>query len=125
MQTPAERRLVTMLDDHAGEAGFFRIKPRLRVHNEGERVHSGDPVVLEEINTGQRLMFGSPLANGSQEVISATEAGLGFSVTSFKVTRAARACNTMICNARRECACYTMRTAERRPRLEGRVHGMP
>ena len=45
------RRVI--LDREAGEDAWFRIMPRLRVHSEGERVHEGDPMVLEHVNTGR------------------------------------------------------------------------
>ena len=80
-----------IVDEHAGESGWFRVKPRLRVHNEGEKVHSGDPVVLEEVGTGQRLIFGGTQADGSMEVSAATDLTLGtapagsVTSTSFKM----------------------------------------
>jgi hypothetical protein len=45
---------------YAGEFAYFRILPRLRVHVEGERVHVGDPVVLEHCESSLRLTFGLP-----------------------------------------------------------------
>ena len=33
-----------VLDREAGEAGWFRVLPKLRVHSEGERVHVGGPL---------------------------------------------------------------------------------
>lgn len=65
-----------IVDEHAGEGGWFRVMPRLRVHNEGEKVHSGDPIVFEEVGTGQRLLFSGALPDGTVEVISATSATL-------------------------------------------------
>ena len=62
-----------LLDDHAGDMGCFRIKPKLKVHNEGEKVHSGDPVILEDMLTGQQLCLGSPLPEIEQEVVSVTK----------------------------------------------------
>lgn len=59
-----------IVDGHAGESSWFRVKPRLRVHNEGEKVHAGDPVILEELNAGQRLMLDEPHDDGTQFVIS-------------------------------------------------------
>lgn len=44
-----------LLDDDAGQSGWFRVMPRLRVHNEGERVREGDPVVLVAVENGNRL----------------------------------------------------------------------
>ena len=81
-----------LVHDHAGESGLFRVKPRLRVHNEGEKVHSGDPVVLEEVTTGQRLMLGSPPPSGVHEVVSAPEMTVGAVAlpSSFKMVRGAR-----------------------------------
>lgn len=43
------RRVI--LDREAGEDAWFRIMPRLRVHSEGVRVHVGDPILLEHVNT--------------------------------------------------------------------------
>ena len=53
-----------VLDELAGESGCFRVRPRLRVHNEGDKVHTGDPVVLEEVVTGQRLHVRPAAARG-------------------------------------------------------------
>lgn len=50
-----------LLDENAGESSWFRIMPRLRVHNEGERVRIGDPVILESITNHLRVMVGSNL----------------------------------------------------------------
>lgn len=63
-----------VVDAHAGESGWFKVKPKLKVHNEGEKVHTGDPVVLEEMSSGQRLTFGSVAPDGeTQEVVSVSE----------------------------------------------------
>ncbi|KAL1529829.1 hypothetical protein AB1Y20_000761 [Prymnesium parvum] len=43
------RRVI--LDREAGEDAWFRLMPKLRVHSEGVRVHEGDPVLLEHVNT--------------------------------------------------------------------------
>lgn len=43
------------VDANAGESGWFRILPRLRVHSEGERVHVADPVVFESMQSGFSL----------------------------------------------------------------------
>lgn len=45
-----------VLDHEAGDTGCFKVLPTLRVHNEGEKVHHGDPIFLEEITGGQRLV---------------------------------------------------------------------
>lgn len=47
------RRVI--LDREAGEDAWFRIMPRLRVHSEGVRVHVGDPIILEHVNTALSL----------------------------------------------------------------------
>ena len=60
----------------AGEACWFRIMPRLRVHTEGEKVHVGDPVLLQHVVTGQKLFVAAqsnPLADGRLEVTGALE----------------------------------------------------
>ena len=49
-----EGRRVT-IDEGAGEAGWFRVMPKLRIHSEGERVRLGDPIVLEHVGTSLRL----------------------------------------------------------------------
>ena len=67
------RRVV--LDRNAGEDAWFRLMPRLRhVHSEGERVHIGDPVLLEHVHTGLGINIvhdGQLLADGRHEAIGA------------------------------------------------------
>ena len=46
-----------MLEEDAGQSGWFRVMPRLRVHSEGERVRIGDPIILESLVSGQRVML--------------------------------------------------------------------
>ena len=43
------------LDSNAGEAAWFKIMPRLRVHSEGEKVHVDDPVLLESVDSNLKL----------------------------------------------------------------------
>ena len=59
-----------VVDREAGEGAWFRVHPRLRVHTEGERVRTGDPVVLESLETGLRLhVDGGAIAGSRVEVI--------------------------------------------------------
>ena len=48
---------LVILDRNAGESGWFRVMPRLRVHNEGQLVRRGDPVLLSSLDTGQLLLL--------------------------------------------------------------------
>jgi hypothetical protein len=57
------------LDGAGGELSWLRIMPRLRVHSEGERVHLGDPVVLEHVKTGLQV---GPLANSLALILTLT-----------------------------------------------------
>ena len=71
------------LDKDGGEAAWVRIMPRLRVHSEGEKVHVGDPVALEHVQTSLKLHVEAPLADGRREV-TATLAIAGFKVGLFR-----------------------------------------
>ena len=48
---------VVCLDRDAGESGWFRVMPRLRVHNEGQCVRSGDALMLVALGTGHALLL--------------------------------------------------------------------
>jgi hypothetical protein len=50
-----------LLDEHAGDAACFRVVPKLRVHNDGEKVRASDPFVLQDLRSGQRIVLGHPL----------------------------------------------------------------
>ena len=67
-----------LLDSNAAESGWFRVMPRLRVHNEGERVRTGDPIVLQAIETGQRVTLSSALELISVEPSVETGASSSF-----------------------------------------------
>ena len=57
--------------DEPGDHSWFRIMPRLRVHTEGEKVHVGDPVILQHVVSGQKLFVASnsgTLSDGRYEV---------------------------------------------------------
>ena len=73
-----------LLDSHAGESGWFRVMPRLRVHNEGERVRTGDPIVLEAIETGQRITLSTGLDLLSVEPSADTGASSSFRLRLFR-----------------------------------------
>ena len=46
----------------------MRIMPRLKVHSEGEKVHVGDPVTLQHVQTGRRLhSHGARYPGGSKQ----------------------------------------------------------
>ena len=62
-----------VLDINAGQSGLFRIKPRLRVHNEGDRVRAGDPIVLEVVETGNRVTLSTTgqMTSGVRSVLQA------------------------------------------------------
>lgn len=63
-----------VLDAHAGVAACFAVRPMLRVHNEGERVRYGDPIFLESLTSGQRIICdGVELADGTFEAATAIE----------------------------------------------------
>ena len=49
---------ILVLERDAGELSWFRLLPRLRVHSLGERIHYGDPLLLEHVATGLRLCVG-------------------------------------------------------------------
>ena len=77
------RRVV--LDAEAAESAWVRIMPRLRVHSEGEKVHVGDPVTLEHVQTGLRLMVDRRLPDGRCEVIATQQALTGFKLNLFRL----------------------------------------
>jgi inositol 1,4,5-triphosphate receptor type 3 len=77
------RRVV--LDAEAAESAWVRIMPRLRVHSEGEKVHVGDPVTLEHVQTGLRLMVDQRLPDGRCEVIATQQALTGFKLNLFRL----------------------------------------
>ena len=93
------RRVV--LDRDAGEEAWFRIMPRLRVHSEGERVHVGDPILLEHVNTalGVRVEGDKnslPLSDGRREVL-ATPTGTPLKVEQYRsFSDAGRAFHTLL-----------------------------
>ena len=59
--------------------------PRLRVHSEGEKVHVGDPVTLEHVQSGLRLMVYQRLPDGRCEVIATQQAPTGFKLNLFRL----------------------------------------
>ena len=82
------------VDANAGESGWFRISPRLKVHSEGERVHVGDPVVFESMQSGLvlsiydgRLVHSSPELHAPRKEITAirgTSAAHAFRIQLFR-----------------------------------------
>jgi transcription elongation GreA/GreB family factor len=72
-ETNVDARAVA-IDADAGEAGWFRIMPRLRVHSEGEMVHISDPVSLEHVQTGLRLRTDGELRDGRLELTATLNA---------------------------------------------------
>ena len=58
-----DARQVQICESDVGEAAWFRIVPKLRVHTDGEKVRAGEPVIIENVTSGLKLhigiMFGS------------------------------------------------------------------
>lgn len=65
-----DARRVHVSDADVGEAAWFRIMPKLRVHTEGEKVRAGEPVILENVMSGLKLQVGRErgLPGGATEV---------------------------------------------------------
>ena len=88
--TPSESVLssgcLVACSKYAGSVGCFRVIPKLQqVHCEGERVHVGDPCILEHVETGMRVALGR-LSDGRAmyEVIGNPSQG---AMSSFKLMR--------------------------------------
>ena len=62
-----------VLEEDAGQSGWFRVMPRLRVQREGERVRGGDPVVLIAVENGSRLAMSVGRAGGRAELLTRDE----------------------------------------------------
>ena len=82
-----------VLDNNAGEASWFKIMPRLRVHSEGEKVHMDDPVILESEESGLKLSADTGsgyLSDGRREISAASSGASTFKLDtyrSFEMTR--------------------------------------
>ena len=50
-----DARRVIITDTNVGEAAWFRIVPKLRMHAEGEKVGAGEPILLENVMSGLKL----------------------------------------------------------------------
>lgn len=76
------RRVSLCEVSEVSEAAWFKIMPKLRVHTEGEKVRSGDPVVFESVMTGLKLhvQHDASLVDGRTEVNASSEA------STFKLT---------------------------------------
>ena len=85
-----------LLDAEAGESAWVRIMPRLRVHSEGEKVHVGDPVTLEHVQTGLRLLVDRRLADGRREVTATQQASAGFKLDLFRLNTDAAVSDTLL-----------------------------
>ena len=54
-----DARRVHLADNDVGDAAWFRIVPKLRMHADGEKVSAGDPVMFENVISGLKLHFGN------------------------------------------------------------------
>ena len=79
------RRVVLCDDDDVGENTWFKIMPRLRVHTEGERVRSGDPVVFESVMSGLQLHTdGDGMLPDGRNEINASIEGSTYKMTIYR-----------------------------------------
>ena len=87
--TPSEADLLTHVlatDKEAGSGGWFRVTPKLQqVHREGERVHVGDPCILEHVDSGALIGLG-PLSDGRAmyEVLGSLKVNISFKLMRYR-----------------------------------------
>ena len=77
---------VLATDKEAGSSGWFRVTPKLQqVHREGERVHVGDPCILEQVDSGVLIGLG-PLSDGRAmyEVLGSLKVNISFKLMRYR-----------------------------------------